>query len=187
MKKIILFISATFLFTSCLPDSQDILMKDTAATTSTVAIENLNISPDFNFKNSENVAIKVSIFNGQDKPLKSIPFSIVTEPNGKVIFSGMTNQNGILEISKELGNHIKQVSFKTDMIGVPNSLTVNIQNNKAVFQIGGSVPSTNMFVEESDNENAREAFAEQANGLPDFKTLGTWKYSRCTKIFKACL
>ncbi len=184
MKKIILFISATFLFTSCLPDSDEILMKDTAASTTTAAIENLNISADFNFKNSDNVAIKVSIFNGQDKPLKSIPFSIVTEPNGEVIFSGMTNQNGILEFTKELGNHIKQVSFKTDMIGVPNSLTVNIQNNKAVFQIGGSVPVTNMFVEESNDENAREAFTEQANGLPDFKTLGSWNTAGVPKYLE---
>lgn len=174
MKKIILFISAISLLTSCLPDGEDILMKDTATSTTTAAIENLNISPDFNFKNSENVVIKVSIFNGQDKPLKSIPFSIVTEPNGEVIFSGMTNQSGVLEFTKELGNHIKQVSFKTDMIGIPNSLTVNIQNKKATFQIGGSVPATNMFVEESGNENAREMAAEQANGMPEIKTLGSW-------------
>lgn len=172
MKKIILFISTTFLLTSCLPDSEEILMKATAATTTT--IENLNISPDFNFKNSENVGIKVSIFNGQDKPLKSIPFSIVTEPNGEVIFSGMTNQNGILEISKELGNHITKLSFKTDFIGVPNSLTVNIQNKKAVFQIGGSVPAANMFVEETNNENAREASAKEAYALPTINNLGTW-------------
>jgi len=186
MKKIILFISAAFLLTSCLPNGEEILMKDnTSVTTSAAAIENLNISPDFNFKTSEKVAIKVSIFNGQDKPLKSIPFSIVTEPNGEVIFSGMTNQNGMLEFTKELGNHIKQVSFKTDMIGVPNSLTVNIQNNKAVFQIGGSVPATNMFVDEINESNFRESANEQANGLPEIKTLGTWNSAGVPKYLEA--
>ncbi|GGD58537.1 LruC domain-containing protein [Emticicia aquatilis] len=160
-------------------------MKDnTSANTSAAAIENLNISPDFNFKTSEKVAIKVSIFNGQDKPLKSIPFSIVTEPNGEVIFSGMTNQNGMLEFTKELGNHIKQISFKTDIIGVPNSLTVNIQNNKATFQIGGSVPATNMFVEDSNSDNAREIYSEQSNGLPDFKTLGSWNTAGVPKYLE---
>ncbi|MFN3487523.1 MAG: LruC domain-containing protein [Emticicia sp.] len=169
MKKIILFISAIFFFTSCLPNSDEIFMKDTAAKTTTVSIENLNISPNFDFKNSDKVSIKVSIFNGQDKPLKSVPFSIITEPNGEVIFSGMTNQNGILEISKELGNHITKLSFKTDFIGVPNSLTVNIQNKRAVFQIGGSVPIANMFVEGLNND-----FSNQPNGLLGIKTLGSW-------------
>jgi LruC domain-containing protein len=175
MKKILSLIIATFLLTSCLPDTEDLLNKDN--TTTTAAIENLNISPTFDFKNSAEVAIKVSILNGQDKPLKSIPFSIATEPNGEIIYSGMTNQNGLLEISKELGNHITKLSFQTDFIGVPDNLTVNIENKKAVFQIGGSKPVLNMFVEQEYNSNARETSAEEAFGLPTIKTLGTWTNS----------
>lgn len=183
MKNIILIIGSLFLLTSCLPNADEILNSQSA--NAQAATENLNVPANFDFKNSANVSIKVSILNGQDKPLKSIPFSIVTEPNAEVIFSGMTNQNGILEVSKEIGNHIKKLSFKTDFIGVPNSLTVNIENKKAIFQIGGSLPATNMFVDEQLNtENAREAYTEQSNGLPEIKTLGTWNTAGVPKYLE---
>lgn len=181
MKKILLFITSAFIFSSCLPGADELL---TPQSVNGSNIENLSISPDFDFKNAKEVKISVLILNGQDKPLKSIPFSIVTEPNGELIFSGMTNQNGLLEITKELGNHISKLSFKTDFIGVPNSLTVNIQNKKAIFRIGGSVPSTSMFVEESNNYHAREAYSAQSNGLPDIKTLGSWNSSGVPKYLE---
>lgn len=172
MKNFILIIGSLFLLTSCLPNADEIL--NSQSTSPQAATENLNVPADFDFKNSENVFIRVSIQNGLDKPLKSIPFSIVTEPNAEVIFSGMTNQNGILEVSKEIGNHIKKLSFKTDFIGVPNSLTVNIENQKAIFQIGGSKPTTSMFVENNTESFAREAATEAALALPTIKSLGTW-------------
>lgn len=175
MKNIILIIGSLFLLTSCLPNADEILKSQSES--SQTATENLNVPSNFDFKNSGSVQIRVSILNGLDKPLKSIPFSIVTEPNAEVIFSGMTNQNGILEISKEIGNHIKKLTFKTDFIGVPNSLTVNIENQKAIFQIGGSKPSTSMFVENDFESFAREAVAEEALGLPTIKNLGSWNNS----------
>ncbi|MFN3851993.1 MAG: LruC domain-containing protein [Spirosomataceae bacterium] len=178
MKKIVLFVVSVFTLSSCLPGADEILL---TKPNSDIAIENLNISPEFDFKNSDKVLIRVTILNGQDKPLKSIPFSIVTEPKGEVIFSGMTNQNGIVEITKEIGNHIKQLSFKTDLIGVPNSLTVNIVNKRAIFQIGGSAPSTSMFVENENDElnNLRVGgeYGTEQNGLPEIKTLGSWSSS----------
>lgn len=165
--QILIFLSSIYLFSSCLPKPEDLLQTQN---TSTSSIENLTISPNFNFKTSDKITIKVSISNGQDKALKSIPFSIYTDPTNELLVSGMTNQNGEFEVVKELGNHIKQLSFKTDFIGIPNSLTIKIENQKATFLIGGSKPMVG-YIE--DNRNARIEEVESPLDL-SFKNLGTW-------------
>ncbi|AFK04967.1 hypothetical protein Emtol_3841 [Emticicia oligotrophica DSM 17448] len=174
MKNIIISIFTIYLLSSCLPKADEITLNPQS---SDYAIEKLNVPATFDFKNSKEVKISVSILNGVDKPLKSIPFTIVTEPNGEVIFTGMTDQNGLVEVSKDLGNHIKQLSFKTDMIGIPNSLTVNIESQKATFKIGGSKPVTSMFVENETNfSNAREAFSTSSDGF-EYEVMGKWNSS----------
>ena len=118
MKKIILItLSSFFLLSSCLPKPEDLLQNSDATV---LATENLIVSPDFDFKTSDKIAINISILNGQDKPLKSIPFSIYADLSNELIFSGMTNLNGEFAITKEIGNHIQNLTFKTDFIGIPN-------------------------------------------------------------------
>ena len=175
MKKIILItLSSFFLLSSCLPKPEDLLQNSDATV---LATENLIVSPDFDFKTSDKIAINISILNGQDKPLKSIPFSIYADLSNELIFSGMTNLNGEFAITKEIGNHIQNLTFKTDFIGIPNSLTIKIVNKKASFQIGGSVPATNAMIYEDemdDNIQARIVSTEEALALPTIKNLGTW-------------
>lgn len=64
--------------------------------------EEISLNPQSSDATIESPKFSVSILNGLDKTLKFIPFRVVTEPNG------------VLEITKEFGNHIKQLSFKTE-------------------------------------------------------------------------
>ena len=170
MKKNIFYLVAIlFVATSCLQMPDDLTNTGNSASSK---IEDINVPEGFDFKTSGIVKIQISILNGNDKPLGSVPFSVYSEPQSELILSGMTNAKGEYSVDKELGNHIKRLSFRTDMLGVPNNLVVNIEGNRATFKIGGSVPASG-FVEEETNQ-ARVGAVNEAYEMPKLQKLGTW-------------
>ena len=167
MKKRILICLITIIgLSSCLPSIDEVLKPDLETTS---GIEQTKVPESFDFKTSSVTTIKIKILNGQDKPMANIPFSIVTEPNGEILFKAITNASGYFETQKQLGNHVELLSFKTDLIGIPGSVTIKIKNKVATFTIGGSKPTTGIVIEE-DSRALRMGDFESQTALPTLLT-----------------
>ena len=91
-KRILINLISIICLTSCLP-SIDKIPEPELETTS--GIEIIKVPEFFDFKTSETTTIKVKILNGQDKPMANIPFTVVTEPTGEVLFKALTNSSGL--------------------------------------------------------------------------------------------
>ena len=65
------------------------------------------------------------------------------------------------------------LSFKTDLIGIPGNVTIKIKNKEAVFNIGGTKPTTGI-IDEEDSKPLRIRDFEGQTTLPTLLTLGGW-------------
>ncbi|MCF8326536.1 MAG: LruC domain-containing protein [Leadbetterella sp.] len=173
-KRIIIYSIASIGLTSCLPAIDKILEPELETTS---GIEKTKVPESFDFKTSSVTTIKIKVLNGQDKPMSNIPFSIVTEPNGEILFKAVTNAAGYFETQKQLGNHVEKLSFKTDLIGIPGNVTMKIENKGVFFTIGGTKPTTGLVIEEDETRALRVGDFTGVTEMPKLKTLGTWNSS----------
>jgi len=173
-KKILLYSLSLIGISSCLPIPDDLVETNPDVTSE---IEKIKVPESFDFKTSSVTTIKIKVLNGQDKPMSNIPFSIVTEPDGEILFKAITNAAGYFETQKQLGNHVEKLSFKTDLIGIPGNITMKIENKEVLFTIGGTKPTTGIVIEEEESRALRVGDFTGVNALPTLKTLGTWNSS----------
>jgi hypothetical protein len=173
-KKILLYSLSLIGISSCLPIPDNLVESSTDVTSE---IEKIKVPESFDFKTSSVTTIKIKVLNGQDKPMSNIPFSIVTEPDGEILFKAITNASGYFETQKQLGNHVEKLSFKTDLIGIPGNITMKIENKEVFFTIGGTKPTTGLVIEEDETRALRVGDFSSVTALPTLKTLGTWNSS----------
>lgn len=159
---------------SCFPKAESDLINPTTVTKS--KMEQLNVSPTFDFKTTKNVTFDIGTFDNLDKPMKGVVIAIYSYPDDKLLVKGVSSASGLLQINQAIPSFIKQVAVRPNRIGLPSEFIVDVSNNtvKAIF--GGknqTIPKT--LRESSDDEaiNARN-FRETNGLLYNIKTLGTW-------------
>lgn len=133
------------------------------------SINSINVQPGFTFGTAQDVQFQLKVLTNQDKPMAGVPLSVYGLPGEELLFSGITQADGLLTSQHSVGNQYTQLSIRTNFPGLPNNQTLDLSSTTVNFTIGGSKP-TNY----SGGRLAAGTAALAVTALPTLATLGTW-------------
>ncbi|HOS48223.1 MAG TPA: LruC domain-containing protein, partial [Bacteroidia bacterium] len=106
-------------------------------------INDLQIPGNFNFTTDRICQINLELKGNDNLPLPFVKVRILDnslENNGKTIFTGISDQNGVVTGSARIAKNISQVSVCCDYIGLPNNIVTNLSGNSISLSLGGKNP-----------------------------------------------
>ncbi len=99
------------------------------------------IVPDnFNYKTTQDVKVKITLLTNNDKPLASVMVKVLDKPaddGGQVLFTGVTNADGLVNSSFKLPGYINKVVVDANYIGLLRNASVKLISNEILATIGG--------------------------------------------------
>lgn len=160
--------------------------KETKETVDPANVKDINelvVPANFEFKTTNEIGFSVQLLTNDDKPIKNVRVDIMdgaSDLNGKVLFSGSTDNFGVFSAKSEIPSYMKQVVVNTDYIGIPNDVLLDLVVPASSITLGGSAPSkiqtiqskytTNNFVSlgKATDFSYRLGTWETANGKPNY-------------------
>jgi LruC domain-containing protein len=106
-------------------------------------INDLLIPPGFMFNTTQDVSLRIKTLDNVDRPVPNIRIDIYTdlpENGGSLVFSGATNDNGVLSMDYRFPAGTRSLAVGTNAIGFVNMQKVELQNGKLEFILGGKQP-----------------------------------------------
>ncbi|MCG9881058.1 MAG: LruC domain-containing protein [Bacteroidia bacterium] len=141
MKNILAIASLLLAFGACKKELKE--QNPETPITDVTDMNMLKVPDGFNFQSSILANTHITLLTNEDKPLKGIRVDIMTatpEEGGKIIYTGSTDANGILNQDFEIPTAIKEVVINTDYIGLPNNVLASVSAGKIISVIGGKNP-----------------------------------------------
>lgn len=109
-----------------------------STTPSASAIENLNVQQNFDYSSTQDVAVKLSVFNPNTKAYSGVPIAVFGTDSPKALLQGVTNTNGVFEQMIRVPAHVKNVNVQVSAIGIDNSASLPIQAGKVIASFGNA-------------------------------------------------
>jgi LruC domain-containing protein len=136
-----LLVVISLLFSSCVKeiDEYQVPINNTIVSN----INDLQIPGNFNFTTDRICQINLELKGNDNLPLPFVKVRILDnslENNGKTIFTGISDQNGVVTGSARIAKNISQVSVCCDYIGLPNNIVTNLSGNSISLSLGGKNP-----------------------------------------------
>ncbi len=138
-------------------------------------IEDLVISDQFNYKTSSEVAFDISVKTNQDVPLKNVRIDLYSdfqENGGKILGSGMTDENGKFIRVHPVPAYLDKLVVATNYLGLPNEVEVQISPENVIQVTLGGSPSKkykhSSIPYKSVNSVYQPMGTYDANGVPDY-------------------
>ena len=126
MKQVQAFILLMLGLASCLPEPT--FNEPTAA-------------PTFDYRTTHTFPIQIGVSDAKGKPITGVPMQLVArdeQGNEHVWFQGLTNRAGELIGSVELPTYLTSLLLKTQYVGLPNYLGVELDGNEINQQVAVS-------------------------------------------------
>jgi len=135
-----------------------------------------NLPSSFNFSTTRDVTIRIRALTNRNQPISGAPVSVYGGPDGALLFSGITNSDGLLERTHSLGFHHSQLDVRTDMPGLPNSQVVSLQANTRILSVtlGGLDNRSANGREAAPVANPFSSARIASGGLSPINPLGSW-------------
>ncbi len=107
---------------------------------------------EFDFSTTQNSTINVSVLDNKNVGISgaSLDVFLTSEEGEQLVGSGITNENGVLQLNVPVGNHIDGVLVTNSYLGVPQSMELPVSSSMD-FTFGGS--STYESGRKSENAN----------------------------------
>jgi LruC domain-containing protein len=103
-------------------------------------IEDMVVSPDFKFKTTQDVGIKIYTLDNTGSPVPNMRIDIYTdipENEGSLIVSGMTNSAGLFSSDYKIAAGTDSLAVGTKAIGFCNMQKVKVTNGVLNLTLGG--------------------------------------------------
>ncbi len=106
-------------------------------------VSNMNeirVPKGFAFNTSGDVKFIVHALSQTNESMKSVPVKVYTdfeENGGTLLFSGVTNQNGVFETTHPLPNRLTEVLVSTTYLGLPDYVIGTVTDGKVEVVLGG--------------------------------------------------
>ena len=103
-------------------------------------MNNLKVPEGFTFNTSGDVSFIIQAKSQSNESMKNVPVKVYTdfeENGGTLLFSGITNQNGVLETSHPLPNRLTEVVVTTTFLGLPDYAIGTVIDGKVEVVLGG--------------------------------------------------
>lgn len=148
---------------------------DTSDEIISLDIENIVVSPHFNWRTDKDINIEIYAKDNNNNPLKNVKFQIFSQDTlngGGLILSGVTDENGCFKRDYKVPKYYDHLIVTTDYIGLLNFVEVPIVNEDVEYIFGGkqspalksSSASKNIW--SSGNFNFLGTYNNQ--GVPDY-------------------
>jgi LruC domain-containing protein len=129
-------------FSSC---QTDINPPDTTQQTDdSVTMTNLEASPNFDWKTTQNASILIYTKDNSGNPVSNVKVSLWTNfenENGVEIISGATNSQGVFALDYIFEADIEELVLKTDYIGFVPEVKIPVINGTIDYVLGGERPA----------------------------------------------
>jgi len=103
-------------------------------------MDDLIISPEFNFRTDQETSFGIKALDNNDNPLQGVRIDIYSDSSGVGgyrIISGFTGADGVLSTRFNIPAEISKLYARTKYIGLPDELPVNIINGQVSLVFGG--------------------------------------------------
>lgn len=130
-------------------------------------IENIVVSPHFDWRTDKDINIEIFARDNNNKPLKNVKFQVFSQDTlngGNLMLSGITDENGCFSREYKVPKYYDHLIITTDYIGLINYAEVPILNNEVKYTFGGKEPPA--LKSSSANRNIKTS--------GNFKFLGTY-------------
>jgi LruC domain-containing protein len=137
-------------------------------------MEQLIVNSSFDWQTSKEINIKITAKDNNGTPLQNVRFSLYTnepEDGGRLIFSGVTGNNGIFEREYEIPSYYDSLVIATDFIGLPSMVSVPVTENGVDFTFGGSTKVgtfKSLHSPQSDGKGFVFLGGYDSQGAPDY-------------------
>lgn len=171
-----ILICMVLLISSCVKE----IDKYDAAANENGQITNINemqVPAGFNYSSDRKVALNLTLKTNSDGALAGIKVMVWTdlpENNGIVLYTGVTNSNGILSAALTVPKTLKEVIIRTGYIGLPDNALADISSGTINMVMGGSHPQKIKQHPNSYNTYHHSNSTFRNSGIPNLVFLGSW-------------
>ena len=134
--KVILVCVVTLLFfTGC--------HKTPSESSDTTSINQLNLSPTFNWATTRNVDISLSAKDNTDNPLSGVRFTMYTanpDSGGVYLVSGISGEDGMWQAVASIPASVNKVTVFNNFLGLNRQMDILVTSNGVAGQFGGLAP-----------------------------------------------
>lgn len=143
----------------------------------TTDITSIKVDNSFNWNTTENISLRIEARSNDNKPLSKIRMNVYDNDPGdglnnvnmaKIIYSGFTNENGVLSTNLNAATYQTKIYVKPKYIGLEEKVEIPIINGVASYVFGGKISKTTSKGISSPNPII------PMKGKINYFTLGTW-------------
>ena len=182
MKKTWLYLTVcllliNLLFSACRKDLENTNVSNNDPITE---INNLQVDDNFNWQTTRNVTININARTNDNRPMKLIrinvysdaPFDKDGQPQAaNRVFSGFTNENGVLSGNLQLASYCDKLYASTEYIGFVQMAEIDVVQGMASYTFGGKITKSSTKGINQKNPIIKNAIKGAKYSL---NTMGTW-------------
>lgn len=132
----------------------------------------VSASDDFDWTLTGEVEFTISTVDNQNDPVPGVRFDVfkLVGEEERLLFSGVTNENGVFNTRHPLPPHVNEVIIRNNYIGFANEVRMPIQSEKVNYLFGGSAPDYKSDEQTAQNYNTAFKYLGTYNdqGVPDY-------------------
>jgi len=140
------------------------------------SIKDMVVSPDFKFKTTQDIGIRVYTLDNTDAPVPGMRIDIYTDtPDrvGSLLVSGLTDSNGLFSSDYKIANGTDSLAVGTTSLGFCNMQKVKVTNGSLHLTLGGKDQSRGLkrgsgSFFKSLNANVYPLGTYKVNGVPNY-------------------
>ncbi|CAN5558734.1 LruC domain-containing protein [soil metagenome] len=137
----------------------------------------LVVPESFNYDSDKETDLNIHLLSNTDAPLEGIRMSIYTdlpENRGVELFSGATNENGLLEGTIKIPTNLQTVVVKTECAGIVDNVIGRVTGTTINLTLGGSNPQQITVAEPLNKAVTFSGYSNKTLGMPTKTYIGTW-------------
>jgi len=135
----IISVCVIFILSSCKKEAYIIEPDETPIISN--QIDELIISPDFDYKTTDDVTLTIKSLDNLNNPIKNVRFDVYTahpDSGGFIMCSGATNYSGVYTVKFPLASFSKNLYVGTNYIGLSNMVKIDKNSNNLAYTFGGT-------------------------------------------------
>ena len=166
----------TLFFASCVKEIDE-YQKTNTSNSNTNSINDLSIPSSMDYSLEKVYQINIQMLTNDNSPIKFAKVKILDEElmnSGKELYTGITDNNGIITCSIKVAKSLTQVYVCSNYIGIPNNIVINLNNNNISLVLGGANPQKNNFSTGTIKNFKSQYNYFKSTSIPNKVYLGTW-------------
>ncbi|WP_266368124.1 LruC domain-containing protein [Tellurirhabdus rosea] len=165
--------SLSLVFTACQPKIDEQVTPNVDLD----AIASL-IPAGFSFATTQQTTFRIQALDNQNKGMAGIRLDVYAMPDNVLLFSGITNASGVLQLNQSVAGHISQVEVRTNFPSLPGKRLLTLSGTTVSTTLGGAPQNSGLRMASAsariagNNSKIKTKGGWDASGLPNYLEAG---------------